>query len=104
MQQTKLFPGFAILTFHIHKLWRSFLRIVTSKDEEPFLMTPIILCGKMLYSLFIWNHFKVWSIFKGAKFHKRISIFNYELVYIMSVNFLDINDMQNKQKIFYKLN
>ena len=30
-----------ILTFQIHKLWRRFLRIVTSKDKDPFLMTPV---------------------------------------------------------------
>ena len=43
MQPTKLFPGLraAILTFQIHKLWRRFLRIVTSKDKDPFLMTPV---------------------------------------------------------------
>ena len=45
MQVTKLHLGSlaAILTFQIHKLWRRFLRIVTSKDKGPFLMTPVIL-------------------------------------------------------------
>mgnify|MGYP003692038591 CR=1 FL=1 len=38
MQQTKLLPGLraAILTFQIHKFWRRFLRIVTSKDRSLF--------------------------------------------------------------------
>ena len=56
----------------------------------------------IVYSSGIVSKFGRYS--KGLNFTNGISIFNYEFVYIMSVNFLDINDMQNKQKIFYKLN
>ena len=44
MQPTKLFPGSraAITTFQVHKLLRRFLRIVTSKDKGPFLMTLVL--------------------------------------------------------------
>ena len=96
MQQTKLFPGSAILTFHIHKLWRSFLRIVTLKDEDPFSWRQSFFVEKcyIVYSSGIISKFGRYS--KGLNFTNGI---NYELVYIMSVNFLDINDMQNMQEI-----
>ena len=69
MQPTKLFPGLraAILTFQIDKLWRRFLRIVTSKDKGPFLMTPVI------YFFYISHNFKrCIDIVSSTSFQRRI--------------------------------
>ena len=46
--------------------------------------------------LFISCNFKVGMIIKWAKFQK----FKSEFVYLMILNFEDITDMKNKQKIF----
>ena len=54
----------------------------------------------MSYNLSISCPFNVKLKFKGAKFHTRNLFFNHEFVYLMILKFLDVTDMQNKQKIF----
>ena len=45
----------AILTFQVHELWRRFLRIVTSEDKGPFLMTPVICIKHVRFPSFLLN-------------------------------------------------
>ena len=40
-----------------------------------------------------------WNL-KGLNFTHEIFFFNHEFVYLMILKFLDVTDMQNKQKIF----
>ena len=56
----------------------------------------IFLCGKS-NNLSISSRFKDELIFKSAKFQKRN---NYEFVHLMTLKFLNITDMQNKQEEF----
>lgn len=56
----------------------------------------IFLCGKS-NNLSISSRFKDELIFKSAKFLKRNK---YEFVHLMTLKFLNITDMQNKQMIF----
>ena len=59
-----IFRDFTNFDFGCWELWRRKMKTLFSWRQS-------FLCGKMLYSLFIWYRFKGWSIIKGAKFHKR---------------------------------
>ena len=57
-------------------------------------------CGKLSYGVFKLYHFKLGLIFKGLEFTNGISIFNHEIVHLMSSNLWYVTDLPISNKYF----